>query len=201
MATTKRIKPKIPPAVSEAVNPRDNVMHTLQNKLYLKVSIAKWGWGACMKKYKSFTKGQEGFTLLELVVVIVLLGILAAVAVPRFLAAASDARTAAVRQLEGVLVTAINMAKNRYRLDGTTGAGSVSLNGQAVTVLSGGNPTGDAAGIEVAIEYSTTSGFDIAHAAGVSTFTITGYAGSNCKVVYTAATAMPGAIVRTVSGC
>lgn len=142
-----------------------------------------------------------GFTLLELVIVIVLLGILAAVAVPRFLAAATDARSATIKQLEGTLVTAINLAKNRYRLDGTTGAGSVSLSGQAVTVLSGGNPTGDSAGIEKAIEYSTTSGFDVAHVTGVSTFTITGYAGTNCNVVYTAATAMPGAVVRTVSGC
>lgn len=155
------------------------------------------------KYYKTTSNGQGmgGFTLLELVIVIVLLGILAAVAVPRFLAAASDARTAAVRQLEGTLVTAINIAKNRYRLDGTSGAGSVTLDGQAVTVLSGGNPTGDTAGIQVAIEYSTTSGFDVAHAAGVSTFTITGYAGANCKVVYTAATAMPTAVVRTSTGC
>lgn len=146
-------------------------------------------------------KQRTGFTLIELVIVVVLLGILAAFALPRFFSASTDARTATIRQLEGALVAAVNHAKDRYRLDQMTGAGSVTLDGQAVTVLTGGNPTGDSNGIEKAIEYSTTSGFDVAHAAGVSTFTITGYSGSNCKVVYTAATAMPDAIARTSSGC
>lgn len=137
-----------------------------------------------------------GFTLVELIIVIVLLAILSAVALPRFFSASADARTAMIKHMEDALYASRNFAKSRYRLDGLTGSGSVTIDGQAVTVLSGGFPTGDVAGIGAAVE--SISGFDVAYAAGVATYTITGYAGSNCQVTYTAST---GAVAKTTSGC
>ncbi|WP_070963192.1 type II secretion system protein [Vibrio sonorensis] len=63
-------------------------------------------------------KRQGGFTLIELVVVIVILGILAVTAAPRFLNLQTDARNATLEGLKGAMQGAASIVYARAALDG-----------------------------------------------------------------------------------
>ena len=146
---------------------------------------------------------QKGFTLIELIVVIVILGILAATALPRFINVATDARMAALNGMAGGLRSAVVLAQSRYVATGSTTATTVNmgLTGavQAVDVAAGtGIPAATATGIQVAMQ--SIDGFAFACNAGVCTVTQTGSPAA-CAVTYTGATGVVSTAAVIAANC
>jgi len=86
---------------------------------------------------RSANKTATGFTLVELVVVIFILGVLAAVSLPRFMNSQIQAHEASVKAIGTAFSTAVQMAHAQWRVNGATpnantvpgfGDGSISVN-------------------------------------------------------------------------
>ena len=75
-------------------------------------------------------KQQSGFTLIELVVVIVILGLLAATALPRFVNLSGQARVASLQGIAGAVASGAALARAQWLVNGSTTATSVTVDGR-----------------------------------------------------------------------
>lgn len=111
-------------------------------------------------------KKAQGFTLIELIIVIIILGILAVTAAPKFINMQDDARAAQMKGLKGAIAGAMTITYGKAALDGNEKKDTGEANVDGVNIVFGYPEAtmialADVAGFDAAANAATTADFGV----------------------------------------
>jgi MSHA pilin protein MshA len=138
---------------------------------------------------------QMGFTLIEMIAVIVILGILAAVALPKFVSMSSDARQSKMQAALGSIKSAAALAHATALAQSQAGAtGTITMEGTSVSLVNG-----YPAASSMAAAAGLTTDFTSSVASTVLTVTPDS-SHASCTITYTEATSTTSPPSYSASG-